>query len=188
MGMEYVPLFAAAYTALSNLPWMPYVISVAAVLALINNIMVFITLLSRTVQATAAFGVLPAALAKTGKTGTPLLATLVVTIVLAIMSSFPGAINFLIGMGTLCSAIVVVTICLSIIAARKKNPGKSTFHAPGGTALPVLMMLVIVVCYIPDILAGGWQLWACTLGYFAVGMVIYWLGTRRSASGEENAS
>ena len=143
---------------------------------------------ARTVQATAAFGVLPAALAKTGKTGTPLRATLVVTIVLAIMSSFPGAINFLIGMGTLCSAIVVVTICLSIIAARKKNPGKSTFHAPGGTALPVLMMLVIVVCYIPDILAGGWQLWACTLGYFAVGMVIYWLGTRRSASGEENAS
>lgn len=187
MGMEYVPLFAAAYTALSHLPWMPYLISIAAVLALINNIMVFITLLSRTVQATAASGVLPAPLAKIGPTGTPLYATLACTAVLAVLAAFPSAIDYLIGMGTLCSAIVVITICLSILAARKKNPGKSTFHAPGGGALPVVMMAVIVACYIPDILAGGWQLWALTLAYFAVGMLIYWLGTRRRAANQLGA-
>lgn len=184
MGMEYVPLFAAAYTALSNLPWMPYLISVAAVLALINNIMVFITLLSRTVQATASSGILPKKLAQNGRGGTPIYATLVVTLVLMVLASFPGAINFLIGMGTLCSAIVVVAICLSILAARKKNPGKSTFHAPGGSVLPKVMMAVILVCYIPDIFAGGWVLWACTLGYFAVGMVIYWISARRRATRE----
>ena len=33
------------------------------------------------------------------------------------------------------------------------------------------------VIRIPDILKGGWQLWAYTAAYFAIGLVIYFLGT-----------
>jgi len=74
--------------------------------------------------------------------------------------------------------LVVVMICLSILAARKKKPGLSLFRAPGGKALPAAIMIVIVACYVPNILAGGWFLWACTFAYFAVGIVIYVIGAR----------
>lgn len=187
-GMENIPLYAAAYKALANMPWMPYVISIAAVLALTNNILVMITLLSRTVHATAASGILPHSLSKKTRSGVPLLATAAVTVILALLSSFPDAGNFIIGMGTLCSAIVVTIVCFSLPAARKKNPGKSRFRAPGGKVLPVMILLVILACYIPGMLAGGWQLWICTAAYFAVGMGVYWLGTRRGRSTADGSS
>lgn len=181
-GQQYVPLFAAAETALSHLPWMPYVITFAAVLALINNIMVFVGLLSRTVKATASAGLLPKALAKDGKKGTPIGAVMAVTVLLAIMSAFPGAVNAIIGMGTLCSATVVIIICLSVLVAREKQPGKSSFRAPGGKVLPIAMMVIIIASYIPEVLSGGLQLWLSTLAYFALGMVIYWVGQRKRQS------
>jgi amino acid transporter len=178
-GMEYIPLYAAVYKALANMPWIPYIISIAAVLALTNNILVMITLLGRTVQAAATSGILPRSLRKETRMGVPLRATVTVTVILALLSSIPDATNFIIGMGTLCSAAVVVIVSLSVLAARKKNPGKSRFKAPGGNVLPVIMMLVILACYIPGMLAGGWQLWVCTLAYFAVGMGVYWMGSRQ---------
>lgn len=178
MHMEYIPLYAAAFTTLAHISWLKYVISVAAVLALMTTILVLITLSARTVQAAASFGVLPRALAKNNeKTKTPITATLVVTAVLAVLSAFPSATNFIVNLGALCNAIVVVIICITILQARKRNPGKSAFKAPGGTVVPVITLVVIVACYIPDILAGGWQLWAWTVGYFALGMIIYFIGT-----------
>ena len=173
-GMQYVPLYAAAYRSLTNLPWVPYVISAAAVLALANNIMVLGALLIRTLQAMASSGLLPQVLTKQSRLGaTPPAAVAVVVIVMSLLASIPNATNFIIGMGTLCSAIVVVLICMSVLAARKKNPEASRFKAPGGNVMPIALMLVIVACYIPNILAGGWQIWACSAAYFAVGLGVY---------------
>jgi len=61
------------------------------------------------------------------------------------------------------------------MASRKHEPMRSTdtFRAPGGTALPVITLFVLVASYVPSILQGGWKLWAATALYYVVGMLLY---------------
>lgn len=180
-GMAYIPLYAAAFTKLAAIPWLTKLISISAVLALITTILVVMALAARALQATADSGILPGFLAKNNeKTGVPVNAQIVVIILVGATAAFPNFTNLIVNLGSLCNAIVVAIVCITVIAARNKNtyvPGN--FKAPGGNALPVATLIIIIAAYIPGILNGGWQLWAWTAGYFAVGMIIYYLGTRK---------
>lgn len=174
-GMAYIPMYAAVFTTLSNLPWLGYVVTIAAVLALITTILVVMALAGRALQASADAGILPKGLSKISeKTNTPVNAQLVVILVVGIIAAFPNATNFIVNFGSLCNAIVVAIICLTIIAARKKNPELTDkFTAPGGNVLPIITLIVIIAAYIPGILSGGYMLWVWTIAYFVLGMVIY---------------
>lgn len=180
-GMAYIPLYAAAFTKLTAIPWLTKLISVSAVLALITTILVVMALAARSLQAASANGILPKFLSKDSeKTGVPINAQIVVIILVGLTASFPSFTNLIVNLGSLCNALVVAIVCLTVIAARKKNtyvPGN--FKAPGGDTLPIITLIVLIAAYIPDILKGGWQLWAWTAGYFAVGMILYFLGTSK---------
>ena len=180
-GMAYIPLYAAAFTKLATIPWLSKLISISAVLALITTILVVMALSARALQASAEGGILPKSLAKNNeKTGVPVNAQIVVIIVVSIISAFPSFTNLIINLGSLCNAIVVAIICLTTIAARKKNPCvPNGFKAPGGNVLPILTFIIIISSYIPGILSGGWQLWVWTAGYFVIGMIIYFIGTKK---------
>ena len=180
-GMAYIPLYAAAFTKLAAIPWLTKLISISAVLALITTIIVVMTLAARALQASAESGILPKFLAKNNeKTGVPVNAEIVVIMVVGIIAAFPDFTNLIVNLGSLCNAIVVAIVCLTIVAARKKNPSViNRFRAPGGNILPILIFIVIIVAYIPGILDGGWQLWAWTAGYFLIGMILYFIGTRK---------
>lgn len=180
-GMAYIPLYAAAFTKLAAIPWLTKVISISAVLALITTILVVMTLAARGLQASAESGILPKFLAKNNeKTGVPVNAQIAVILIVAVIAAFPKFTNLIINLGSLCSAIVVAIVCLTIVEARKKHPsGTDRFTAPGGNILPLITLIVIIVAYIPGILSGGWQLWAWTAGYFLVGMIIYFIGTKK---------
>lgn len=172
--MTYIPLYAAAFTKLAHIPWLPALISISATLALLTAMLVLIALASRTVQAAAMSGILPKVLGKNNaKTGVPLNATILVTVAFGVLASFPMFTEFIINLGAMCNVIVVSIICITVIAARRKNPGVKAFRAPGGNVLPVLILVVLVTCYVPKILTGGWQLWAFTAGYILVGLIIY---------------
>ncbi len=174
-GMAYIPMYAAVFTTLSNLPWLGYVITIAAVLALVTTILVVMALAGRALQASADAGILPKGLGRiNGRTNTPVNAQLLVILAVGAIAAFPSATNFIVNFGSLCNAIVVAIICLTVIAARKKNPELTDkFTAPGGSVLPVVTLVVIIAAYIPDILQGGYQLWVWTIAYFALGMIIY---------------
>jgi len=174
-GMAYIPMYAAVFTTLSNLPWLGYVITIAAVLALLTTIIVVMALAGRALQASAEAGILPKGLGKiNGKTNTPVNAQLLVILIVGVIAAFPNATNFIVNFGSLCNAIVVAIICLTIIAARKKNPELTDkFTAPGGNALPLITLIVIIAAYIPGILSGGYMLWVWTIAYFVLGMIIY---------------
>ncbi|MCM0648106.1 APC family permease [Clostridium swellfunianum] len=179
-GMAYIPLYAAAFTKLQAIPWLAKLISISAVLALITTILVVMTLSARALQASAESGILPKFLAKNNeKTGVPVNAQIIVILIVGIISAFPSFTNLIVNLGSLCNAVVVAIVCLTVVAARKKNPSAQGFKAPGGNILPVITLIVIIAAYIPGILSGGWKLWAWTAGYFLIGMIIYFISTRK---------
>lgn len=182
-GMAYIPLYAAAFTKLAHIPWLVPLISISAVLALLTTILVVMGLSAQALKASAESGILPKWFAKTSeKTNMPVNAQIIVTLVVGVVASFPDFTNLIVNLGALCNAIVVAIVCLTVVAARKKNPNlEGTFRAPGGDALPILTFIVIIAAYIPGIISGGGQLWAWTAGYFLIGLAIYFLGTRSEA-------
>lgn len=177
--MAYIPMYAAAFAKLMGTPWVVPLVSIAAVLALITTILVLITLSARAIQATAISGILPRGLGKNHKkTGVPVNATILITVLFGALAAFPSAVNEIINLGALCNALVVAIICVTVVASRKQDTDFEHFKAPGGNILPIAMLVIIVGSYAPDVIGGGWQLWAATAAYFAVGMLVYFVGTK----------
>ncbi|KUO73352.1 MAG: amino acid permease [Clostridia bacterium BRH_c25] len=185
-GMAYIPLYAAAFTKLAAIPWLTKLISVSAVLALMTTILVVMALAARALQASAISGILPKFLAKNNENaGVPVNAQMIVILIVGAIAAFPNLTNLIVNLGSLCNAVVVSIVCLTIVAARKKNPFVSgRFRAPGGDILPIATFVVIIAAYIPGILSGGWQLWAWTAGYFVIGMILYSIGTKKLDEGK----
>ena len=182
-GMRYIPLYAACFTKLAAFPWLAKVVSIAAVLALITTMLVVIALSSRAIHAAAEDGILPAKLAQVSKTGSPILPAIIVAIVSAIVACFPQFTSTIVSFGALFSVITIMINIISLLVARRKNayvPGN--FKAPGGSVLPVLALIILVVCNLSDIIGGGWIIWAYTIGVYIVGLIIY--KTSRAGRGQ----
>lgn len=179
--LQYTPLYAAA-ALLPSLTFLPPLISIAAVLALVTTMIVTMALASHTVCTCSENGVLPAVLGRTTTNGVPVAATIIITVITAIFAAFPQLTDILINFGALCNVIVVAIVCITVMASRNHQPTllTDTFRAPGGTALPIITLLVLVASYIPSILQGGWKLWAVTALYYVLGMLLY--GKRRPLS------
>ncbi|TCL55166.1 amino acid/polyamine/organocation transporter (APC superfamily) [Kineothrix alysoides] len=184
-GMRFIPLYAASFTKLTAYPWIAKVISISAVLALLTTMLVVIALTSRAIAATAEGGLLPEALRRNGKTGTPIYATILVAALGAIVSCFPEFTAEIVSLGALFAAITISINCVSLIVARKKNayvPGN--FRAPGGNVLPVVVLIILIICYIPDIIGGGWVLWLYTIAWYLLGFIIYSYYSRKNKKAE----
>ncbi len=174
-GMRFIPLYAASFTKLMAIPWLAKVISISAVAALLTTMLVVMALTSRALAATAESGILPQRLAKNGKTGTPIYATTVIAILSMIISCFPQFTSEIVGLAAIFASLTIIINCISLIQARQKNAYvKGNFRAPGGIFLPVIALVIIVACYIPNIVQGGWKLWGYTLGWYAIGLLIYY--------------
>lgn len=172
-GMRFIPLYAAAFTKLSAFPWLAKVISISAVLALLTTMNVLIAITSRALVAIGDGGMLPKSLAKiNSKTGTPIIATIVVTIGSIIISCFPQFTATIVNIGSLFAAITISINCVSLIVARKRNKYiEGNYRAPGGSALPVITLVIIVLSYLPGIINGA-KLWYYIAIWYAVGAVI----------------
>jgi len=172
-GFRYIPLYAVAFTKLTSIPWLAKLISIAAFLALITTMLVVLAQNARSVAAMAEDGLLPKGLAKISRNGVPAVSTVVLSILAIILCFFPGITEMIVNLGALFAAITIVINCVSLIEARQKNKRvEGAYHAPGGTAMPVITALLIVACYIPDIIGGSWKLWAFTAACYAAGLVI----------------
>jgi amino acid transporter len=180
-GMRYIPLYAASFTKLSAYPWIAKLISISAVLALVTTIVIIIALTSRTLQAAAESGLLPRVLGKNAKNGSPVNATVIILVLSAAMSCFPQFTSFMANSGALFSAITISINCVSLFAARRKftlAPG--AFRAPCGPVFPVFTLGVLLLCYIPGAVTGGWRLWAYTVAWYLLGLGVYFLTAKRA--------
>jgi APA family basic amino acid/polyamine antiporter len=182
-SMQYTPILAAVFTQLMAFPWLVDLIVITAVLGLFTTSLVCMALTTRTFQAVAEDGLYPKALAKLNKNGVPANATILTIIICAALTALSGVvslISLIVNLGALCTVIVVAYICLSAVSARRKNTDLTNrFKAPGGNAVSIIVLIVLVACYIPSIIQGGWQLWAWTGIYYVAGMIIYAFAARK---------
>lgn len=172
-GMRFIPLYAAAFTKLQAFPWLAKVISISAVLALLTTINVLIAITSRAVVAIADGGMLPKSLSRINpKTGTPIVASIAVTLVAMTISCFPQFTAEIVNIGSLLAAITISINCISLLVARKKNKYvKGNYRAPGGSYLPIITLAIIILSYIPGIISGA-ALWYYIIAWYAVGIMI----------------
>jgi APA family basic amino acid/polyamine antiporter len=130
-------------------------------------------------------GILPRILGENNrKTGAPLRAVVLVTLCFAALAAFPDVTLFAINLSAMCNAAVVSIICITVIKARKKFPGQAAFNAPGGKITPVIMMIVLLSCYVPQFFMGGWYIWVFTASYMFCGVLIFFSSAKKRRKAE----
>lgn len=173
-GMQFIPLYAAAFTKLTAYPWISKVISIAAVLALFTTMLTVMSLTSRAVQASAANGIMPKKLGENNKAGVPVYASILITVPCVVISCFPQLTSTIVSFAALFASVTISINIVSLLVARKKfELPEGAFRAPGGSVLPIVALVLIIVCYIPDIIGGGWMIWAYTIVWYIVGIIFY---------------
>lgn len=173
-GMRFIPLYAAVFTKLMSISWLAKLISISAILALVTTMLIVMALTSRAIAASAEGGIIPKKFAQLGKTGTPLYATILVAIVSMIVSCFPQFTAQIVGLAAIFASLTISINCISFIESRRKFPPiEGNFRLPGGIFIPIFALTIIIICYIPDIIKGGWLLWTYSLGWYALGLLIF---------------
>lgn len=173
-GMQFIPLYAAAFTKLAAIPWVSKLISIAALLALLTTMLTVMSLSSRAIQAAASKGLMPEKLAENNKAGVPVYGAILVTVPCLIISCFPQFTSTIVSFGALFAAVTISINFTSLLVARKKfDLPEGAFRAPGGNVLPVVALALIIICYIPDIINGGWMIWAYSIAWYVCGIIYY---------------
>lgn len=176
-GMEYVPLYSAAWTVLYAHPWLPAVISIAATLALTTTLLVLLMTAGWTFQSAASYGFLPKFLAKVNpKTGTPINALILSTVIVLIFSVLPKFTEYLVNTGGIANALCVIMIAVTLIAARKKNKHEpEDFVLGGGSVLPIIIAVLVAIFILPVVFQAV-NYWLVMLAWLAVGALIFLAG------------
>ncbi len=173
----YAPMnFAAAMFAPGS-PWIGVVISASALFAIITTMLVLLMSCSRTLMGVAEGGLLPASFKQVNKYQVPGVSLTVSAIATAVIACFPQFTMEIIGTGSLCSAIVVIIMALSLIAARAGNKGAAgAYMVPGGYLLPILTIIVVVVNLVKlpkaSYVLGAW--------WYLIGLAIFLVGRMAS--------
>lgn len=178
-GMQFIPLYAAAFTKLAAYPWLSKVISVAAFLALLTTMLTVTSLTSRAIQASAEKGIMPKVFAKNNKAGVPFNASVLIAIPSIVIACFPQLTETIVGFAALFAAVTISINVVSLLKARQKAElPEGAFRAPGGNVLPIVALVLIVVCYIPDIINGGWKIWTYSIVWYIIGIIFYKVRTK----------
>ena len=172
-GMRFIPMYAAAFTSMSNVSWLPQVISIAALLALLTTMLVVLNLTANAMRAMADDGFLPKFLTKDNKNGTPGTAIITVTVICCVLACFPSWTEILVNLGSLFAAMNISLVIISAVFARKKTTiDADAFTAPGGNVVSILTVVAIFCTYIPKLFgAGNGTMWAFCVGLYVVGYI-----------------
>lgn len=172
--MTYIPLFAVCFQKLSHVKILSYIVSFGAVVALISTMMVVIAMSSRNIKAVADRGLLPKCFMIDNKNGVPIVAITIFVFISAILSQFQSIIEILINLGALFAIIVIFINSLSLIYTRKYKKGnKNHFNAPFNNIFLIVVLILISICYLPDIINGGKMLWIVSISWYLIGFTIY---------------
>lgn len=180
-GRQYYPLAYALSSAVGGkMGWIVSLVPLGALLALTTNMSIMVLDASRTIMATAQSGFLPKPLAQLHKTrNTPVAALTVTAIASALLTLKPDLIWMIINTGSICSAITVAIIAITLMTLRKKQKTSEIkvvgeFRVPGGNAFPAITLVVIFVTlgllYLGD--GGAFSFLMAGLWYL-IGLVIF---------------
>lgn len=173
-SMAYIPMYAACFTTLSSYPVLAKVITIAAVLALFTTNLILISISGASIKAASENKILPGFFSKENRFNMPIWSVIISGLAAAVLACFPSFVEVIVNYGALFAAVTVIINILSLIKARKDKKADSSllFIAPGGKTAPVLLILTILLCYIPDFISG-WKIWVYTAVSYLIGFLIY---------------
>ncbi|MCQ2182502.1 MAG: amino acid permease [Bacteroidales bacterium] len=177
-GLRYIPLFAAAETVSAS-SWLSMLVSFCAVMALLTTIIALMRVNARAIQTMAEEGFMPDFLTKVNRSGAPAAAFIVMALVGTALSFIPKFTIRLISLGAIMSIITMIVSCISIIGSRRQGNVEG-FKAPLGNFLPISVIVIFAVCYIPDIINGGMDLFLFTGISYLIGLILYACTRRRA--------
>jgi APA family basic amino acid/polyamine antiporter len=159
--------------------WLADFVTVAILAGFSSVILVMLLGQSRVFYAMGKDGLLPKAFSDVHpKFKTPYKANLVILVIVGAFAAFiPGDIvGDMTSIGTLFAFILV---CISVMVLRKTEPDmKREFKTP---FVPFVPILGIIVC-LAMIYGLGWTNWARLIGWLAIGLVIYFLYSKKRSN------
>ncbi|WP_433504095.1 amino acid permease [Pseudonocardia halophobica] len=164
--------------------WAEAIISVGALVGLTTVVMVLMLGQIRVLFAMSRDGLLPSRLARTGRHGTPVRATVLVGAVVALVATFfpAGALEEMVNIGTL---FAFVLVSMGVIILRKTRPD---LHRAFRTPLVPLVPILSVLACLWLMLNLSVETWVRFLGWMVVGFVVYFVyGRSHSRLGRRQA-
>ncbi len=182
-GRQYYPLsYALGKVMTGKYAWIVSIVPLGALLALMTNMCILVLDASRTVSAVAKSGFLPKVFTQLHpKRQTPVPALTLVCGIAALLTLKPELIQVLINMGSICSAVAVTIIALTLIVLRiKQKKGiiteQGAFRVPGGMVFPaatlVIVLITLVLLFFGD---GGATSYLMAAGWYVIGLIIFGL-------------
>lgn len=180
-GMRFIPMFAAAFTSMSNIAWLPKLISVSAVIALLTTMLVVLNLTANAMKAMADDDRFPAVCKRLNKSHSPSTAIWITTVAACLLSCLPRYTELLVNLGSLVAAVNIAMVIPAAVFARKKTTlEEGAFRAPGGNAVSILTVVLILCTYIPKFTSGDLQMWLFTAIIYALGLIAMFYYRRRA--------
>lgn len=171
-GMRFIPMFAAAFTSMGNIAWLPKLIAVSAVIALLTTMLVVLNLTANAMKAMADDDRFPAVCKKLNRSQSPSTAIWITTIAACLLSCLPKYTELLVNLGSLVAAVNIAMVILAAVFARKKATlEEGAFAAPGGNAVSILTVIIILCTYIPKFTSGDLQMWLFTAIIYGLGLI-----------------
>jgi basic amino acid/polyamine antiporter, APA family len=158
--------------------WAGYIVTIAATVGLISVLMVMIMGQSRIFLGMAKDGLIPSIFSKVNPvTGVPSKNLMILCVLIASVAAFTP-INKLADMTSFGTLFAFTMVCIAVWILRKREPGlKRDFKVP---ALPVIATCGILInTYLMFNLSSSAQL--LSLGWLAIGMVIYFIYSKRNS-------
>ena len=173
-SMRFIPLFAACFTKMQDIPWLVEVVSIASVIALMTTMNVCVSLNARTLQASSQDTMLPIIFCKNNGNGVPAFAAIITSLLSMIIALFPKITLQIVNFGAIFNLFTIIITLFSLAKARKEAKDKNiAFKAPGGNALIIIILLILISCNITSIITGGLDLFLFTIISWLIGLIIY---------------
>ncbi|KAA2260941.1 amino acid permease [Solihabitans fulvus] len=174
-GADGVKKTLASAFAANGVTWAAAVISIGALAGLTTVVMVLLLGQTRILFAMSRDGLMPRALARTGRNGTPVRATVLVAVLVIVAAGFfpAGKLEEMVNVGTL---FAFVLVSAGVIVLRRTRP-----DLPRGFRVPLVPLVPILA-----ILACAWLMlnltvltWLRFLAWMVLGVLVYALYGRR---------
>ncbi len=167
--MRYAPLMASLSGWDECPAFLPKLISICVAVALFTTMTALLRVNARAIQALSYDGLLPSVLGKQDSRGVAWGAAALMTAVVAFLCFHPQWTYGMINMGSLLNVIAMVITCVSLL----KAGGRGRF-------LAAVLLVLLPLCYVPEIIQGSAQLWIFTALVYLAGTAVGLLCSRRS--------
>ncbi|OLL16666.1 MULTISPECIES: amino acid permease [unclassified Rhodococcus (in: high G+C Gram-positive bacteria)] len=161
--------------ALNGMDWAKNLISVGALAGLTTVVMVLMLGQTRVLFAMARDGLVPRRLSHTGRHGTPVRTTVLVTVVVAVLAGLIplGTLEEMVNIGTL---FAFVLVSIGVIVLRRTRPDlERGFRVP---AVPLVPILAVLACV--WLMANlSVETWLRFVVWMVIGVVVYFTYSRR---------